>query len=92
LGDEPVDDYDTPDYWYQNEDSLFDALIGGHSTAGDDAHLQELFDKALFDPDVADDERAEAYDELVDYLWDEYEIDFEDVFDWEDYRSWYDAA
>jgi hypothetical protein len=51
-----------------------------------DEHAQVLFSKAFFDGDEG------AYQDLVDWLWDEYEIDFEQAFDWEDFRAWYDAA
>ncbi len=33
-----------------------------------------------------------AMDSLKEYLWDEYGVDFDDVFDWDDYRSHYEAA
>lgn len=51
-----------------------------------DPRAMELFDSAFFNGDKG------AYQDLIDYLWDNYEIDFEDVFDWEDFREWYDAA
>lgn len=62
----------------------------GHILWGTGAEVDELamgmFERAMFDDD------NQAYQDLVDYLWDEYGIDFEDAFDWEDFRSWYDAA
>lgn len=53
--------------------------------SGDD-RAQELFHDAFFE------DNEKAYQDLIDYLWDVYGIDFEDAFDWEDFRSWYDAA
>ena len=50
-----------------------------------DQHAQDLFMEAFFNDNDA------AYIDLVDYMWDEYNIDFEDAFDWEDFRDWYDA-
>lgn len=85
-------DYDTPDEWYQAESILFDMMVGGDSAMGQDSYLQGLFDTAMFDPDATHEQREEAYDALIDYMWDTYGIDFEDVFDWEDYREWYDAS
>jgi hypothetical protein len=32
-----------------------------------------------------------AYRDLVDYMWEMYGIDFEDAFDWDDFREWYEA-
>ncbi len=85
-------DYSVPEDWDAVEHLLFDALIGGDDRIGDDDHLQALFDAAMFDTDRTSTERDAIYDELVSYLWDEYQIDFEEVFDWEDYREWYDSA
>ena len=51
-----------------------------------DPRAQELFTEAFFN------DNDQAYQDLVDYLWDVYGLDFEDAFDWEDFRAWYDAA
>lgn len=83
---------DVPGWWDETENNLFDDLLGGESEIMNDPELQDLFHEALFDMDVDERSRAEAYDELIEYLWDEYGIDFELDFDWEDYREWYDAA
>lgn len=64
--------------------SLDEVLWGNDFEA--DPRAQELFSQAFFDDDQA------AYQALVDYMWDQYGIDFEDAFDWQDFRSWYDAA
>lgn len=85
------DDFDIPGEWYSIESFLFNDLIGGDYEAFTDEHLQGLFDTAMFDPDTSTEERQEAYDALIEYLWEEYNINFEDAFDWEDYREWYDS-
>lgn len=85
------DDFDLPGEWYSTELFLFNDLLGGDYEAFTDTTLQGLFDLAMFDPDASPSQRQEAYDNLVDYLWTEYNIDFEDVFDWEDYRTWYES-
>lgn len=51
-----------------------------------DQHAQDLFSQAFFDNNDA------AYIDLVDYMWDEYGIDFEQAFDWEDFRDYYEGA
>jgi hypothetical protein len=80
------------DDWYSSdvERQLLDALIP--SDREEDPYLQHLFDTAMFEENVSVEERQAAYEELNQYLWDVYGIDFEDAFDWEDYRAWYDAA
>lgn len=87
-----VTDFDVPDDWYGDEERLFDRLVSGDDELGNDYHLQDLFDDALFRDDLTPQEREDAYQELIDYLWEEYQLDFEQVFDWEDYREWYDSA
>lgn len=86
------EDYDVPSEWYDAESILFDNLVNGDAGIGSDPYLQDLFDAAMFDPDISPEEREEAYQNLVQYLEDEYDLDFEDIFDWEDYREWYDSA
>jgi hypothetical protein len=90
MGDD--EDYAVPDEWYDTEITLFDNLISNDADVGSDLYLQDLFDTAMFDPDASQQERETAYSDLVDYLWDQYDIDFDYAFDWEDYREWYDTA
>lgn len=80
------DDDEFGEYYVEDNPSgdLSDILFGNDFET--DPRAQELFSEAFFH------ENAEAYQDLVDYLWDEYGIDFEDAFDWEDFRAWYDAA
>ena len=54
-----------------------------------DQHAQDLFDDAI-DASLTDAERDAAYDELCDYMWDVYGLNFEDAFDWEAFREWYE--
>jgi hypothetical protein len=55
-----------------------------HENSDDfDAYAQQLFVEAFFD------QSEQAYEDLIDYMWDEYGIDFEDAFDWADFREWY---
>jgi hypothetical protein len=84
--------FDLPQQWYGIEETLFLDLVFDDPIIANDPYLQELFDTALFDPDVQGSMREDAYQAMSQYLWDEYGIDFDDVFDWEDYRDWYDAA
>lgn len=85
-------DYYIPDDWYGAEKDLYDSLVNGDPILGNDHTLQLLYDVALFDHDIRPEERDMAMDALVDYLWDEYGIDFDEVFDWEGYREWYENA
>lgn len=78
--DEPWDD--GGDY-FNDPPELNDVLFGDSSIM--DGHAQELMWQAMVDNNDA------AYNELVDYLWDTYGIDFEQEWDWEDFREWYES-
>jgi len=57
----------------------------------EDSLFQGLFDN-LFDKGNNWDEAHEWHDALDHYLSDEWDIDLDDYFDWDDWRSNYDAA
>lgn len=80
-----------PEEWEYEERQLYEDLLGGERESFEDRELQDLFHDALFDLDIDREEREHAYDDLVDYLYEEYGIDFEADFDWEGYREWYDS-
>lgn len=86
------DDDDIPFSWSDSEMEFFDDFVGGEPELVDDTELQMLFHEALFDRDVTPGDREHFRDDLEEYLWDKYEIDFNEIFDWEAYREAYDAA
>lgn len=65
-----------------DSDRLSDILFYENSGTWD-SHAQDLFTEYMFN------DNENAYNELIDYLWFEYDIDFEQVFDWSDFREWY---
>jgi hypothetical protein len=76
-------------WWDQDETELWIDLTAGTIGAERDPELQSLFDDAMFNPDLSREERQEAYEMMIDYMWEAYALDFEDVFDWEAYREYY---
>jgi len=66
-------------------DRLQDVLFIENSGTYDE-YAQTLFAEAFFD------QNQDSYDALVDYLWEEYGLDFEDAFEWEDFREWYEGG
>lgn len=86
----PRDD-DIPDGWDSKEYELFDDVLGGEQEIMEDRELQFLFHEAYFDRDLFGEYRATFQDGLEEYLWEEYGIDFDLDFDWDDYRDWYDS-
>lgn len=84
-------EYEIPDDWSQTQEDIYDDLIGGDPIVGADDNLQFLFEE-IFDEDLKPWEREAVFDAIDEYLWDTYEIDFYQEFDWEAYREWYDSA
>lgn len=88
------------DSWDYIEFGLYDSMAGGYQPLYNDRQLQALYDAALFEntPLGSDTgyttsaDRGEILNALRDYLWEEYGVDFDDVFDWESYREAYDRA
>lgn len=78
--------------WSYIEFGLYDQMASGNMELYNDNFAQNLYDAALFDHDISRDDRAAVMDTLRDYMWEEYGVDFDDVFDWEAYREAYDNA
>lgn len=87
------DDY-TPGHTWNDEQSSIVYGVADSSNVdflGDDRAL-DLIDRAFFDMDISHYERDLARAEAAFYFMDEYDLDIFDVWDWDDYRDWYDAA
>jgi hypothetical protein len=81
-----------PDSWNSAEADLFEDMARhGSPEMADDGMLQLLFDTALFDMELSPASRDAVLDSLYDYVWDEYHFDFDEIFDWEGYREWYNS-
>lgn len=78
--------------WSDVEFNLFDGMTQSNDSLYQDQWVQTLYDAALFGHDVSGSDRAAVLNALRDYMWDEYGMDFDDVFDWEGYREAYDRA
>ena len=73
------------------EQSLWEDAFGqDYFEVLNDSHAQALFHAAFFHRDVWDADQIGAIrDELKEYLYNEYEIDFDAVFDWDAWREAY---
>ena len=67
-------------------------MVGHDARVYEDQWVQTLYDAALFDHDVASSDRSIILNQLRDYMWDEYGMDFDNVFDWDGFREAYDNA
>lgn len=79
--------------WDDSQENLVEyvAMLNDNNFVGDE-HALDLIDRAFFDMDISHGERDVARAEAAFYFYDEYDIDIFDVWDWDDYRDWYDAA
>lgn len=100
----PSDDdeeFDNPDYWdeqaagdiwnelldnvqelYYNGDELRDRIEN-------DEFLQFAYYEGLFDLDLNIEDRLSIYEMLQEYMMETYDVEFDEVFDWEAWREWY---
>lgn len=84
------DEYDIPDDWSVEQEEIYDDLVSGDPVIGADDNLQFLFEE-IFDEDLKPWERDAVFDAISDYMWEQYEIDFDSAFDWDAYREFYDS-
>jgi hypothetical protein len=79
--DEQYGDYYEPISAVDATDKVAEVLYGAGYEV--DPHALALFEDAVFNSDEG------AYRDLVDWMWDQYGIDFEEAFSWDDFREWY---
>lgn len=75
----------------ENQKDFLYELIGFKENALDN-DVRSMFYDVMYNDELSVGERLATYDRLVDYLHDEYGMDFADLWDWDDFRSWYDTA
>lgn len=76
--------------WERTLDKIEDPFVA--DAIGNDTNLQDWYHHIMWDPQIPGDQRMDYFDALNNYVLDVYDIDFSDVFDWDDWREWYDAA
>lgn len=82
-------DWDSPSYGEWSEDynpktEFWDAI-------GNDEILDNYMSD-LMQPGITDNERQDIFDSMAEYLDWEYDIDLNDVWDWEDFRAHYESG
>lgn len=78
--------------WSGVERGFYSDLERENGAISSDRYMQALYDAALFDHSTPSRERGPILEALRDYMWDEYGLDFDDVYDWDGYRDAYDTA
>jgi hypothetical protein len=88
------DDYDDDfDYGGLSEDHQREFLyeLIGFTERELDQEARSLFWDVMYNNELSLGQRLELYEQLNDHIRTEYGIEFDDVWDWEAFRSWYDA-
>jgi hypothetical protein len=57
-----------------------------------DPFVEAFYHEAFWDWDLAGDTRADVYENFIAYMEDEYGVEWEEIFDWDDWRQAYDDA
>lgn len=71
----------------QQQEFLYD-LIGFKDNALDN-EARDLFYDVMYNNELSMGERLDAYNELTIYIYDEYGLVFEEIWDWDAFREWY---
>jgi hypothetical protein len=74
--------------WSAAEERLFEDVAVNDSLLGDEL-FQQAFDIGWFSPDVDHSYREAAREYVVEWLDQEYGVEFDDVFDWDAWREQY---
>lgn len=81
-----------PRDWGRNKSALWSDATKTNNAIGYDADAQALYDAALYSFDEDPENRAAILKNFKDYIRDTYGIEWDQIFDWEDYRANYDEA
>jgi len=74
----------------EQQERLYEIIGFGEPPA--DQYLHDLFYTYYYDNNIRIQDRIDLYDRLVERLADVYGIDFDQTWDWEDFRMWYEGS
>ncbi len=82
--------------WEDIEQDLWDRALSEipdatASRIASDPFAASFYHEAMWNWDIAGDTRADMYQNFVSYMEDYYGVEWEEVFDWDDWRSAYDS-
>lgn len=78
------DDEMTPE---EETELLYDVI--GFTDASYDQTAHSLFYDAMYNDELTIDERMQMFEDLQDYIYEEYGLIFAELWDWDDFREWY---
>lgn len=73
----------------QQQEYLYELI--GFTASPQDYEAHNMFWDVMYNDELTLDQRAGMYESLSSYLYDNYGMDFADLWDWEDFRAWYDS-
>lgn len=82
---------ETYEYSREEQQEELYGLIGFSEPPGDQ-YLHDLFYTYYYENDIPINDRIELYERMMERLADVYGISFDETFDWEDFRAWYEGA
>jgi hypothetical protein len=92
----PDDDFEPDDFLHESQQEYLYEIIGFYDDSSTnenfDEHMHDLFWDVMYNDELTYEERLAEYEELAAYLYENYGLDFEDLWDWEDFREWYDSV
>lgn len=80
-----------PNDWSQREVNLYHSAFEPIG-AFNDPVAQALFNEGYFNHDIPTSDRHAIREALNEYLMQEYDVDFNDVFDWAEWREAYGSS
>jgi hypothetical protein len=78
-----------PSHWSHWEVETFISVTDGIPAIVENPYVQSLYHDALWNFEIPLKDSGAAYNELVDFMREQYDLEFADDFDWEEYREWY---
>lgn len=96
----PDDEYEPDPYDREDAQQYLYGLIGfeyGFSPDAPDSlyadqYVHDTFGQIMYNDELSSDQRDDLREQLYVYLYDEYGLDFDDLWSWEDFREWYDSV
>lgn len=82
--DKQVEIYQVVGFREDSQDTFWNPLY--------DSHIHDVFYEMMYNDELTYDERLALQEEIAFYFYEEYGLDFWDLWDWEDFRAWYDAV
>lgn len=93
--DDYYDDDDDESFDYgslppiQQETFLFEQL--GFTGAPRDTEARDMFRDLMYNDNLSGPDRLDIEAQFIAYIYDEYGINFYEVWDWDDFRAWYSS-